>query len=365
MESMLLWAIAVIVPFLAIVGYWFIARRQVRKANRDLTSRLEAERLLRRKVSHQVRNPLTVIYGFSEALLDTELEDPEEVRTVISTINAEALAVSRTVENLVAASKVANDELRARSIVFEPSGEIGRAVLPFERLGATIAIDGPELTALGDPVIFRQIVQNLVANAVRHGGSEISVIATVNDDAYACIIADDGDGLPASVAERLFPRPPEPVEPEATDTGGDESEQTVTTPEQPSVEPEVASESDADDGLGLGLPVSIALAEKLGGSLEYERSLGATMFTLSLPTSSVVEVQRQDTPAETSAVDDEQVESEEDEAPPPEPEPVFDDATISFGPDTAGELEPEPSDDVADTSDEEPNAAAVEAPTAS
>ena len=49
----------------------------------------------------------------------------------------------------------------------------------------------------------------------------------------------------------------------------------------------------------------VALAEKLGGSLEYERSLGATMFTLSLPTSSVVEVQRQDTPAGTSAVDDE------------------------------------------------------------
>jgi two-component sensor histidine kinase len=279
MDSMVLRAIALIVPAAIIFGYWLIARHQVRRATAEVYSHLEEEQALRARVSHQVRDPLTVIYGFSEALLDTGLDDPNEIRSVVSTINAEALAVSRTVENLVTATQVENQDLRPRSIPFEPAKEVGRAVTPFRRLGANISVDSPDVAGQGDPVLFRQIVQNLISNAVRHGGSEISVVAVLQDGSYMCTVADDGAGLPDWIASNLF---------SSIASHSDDAEDAIQDDDSPAPDPKLDTvrtiEPSTDDGLQIGLPISIALAGELGGSLDYELTHGAAMFTLTLPT---------------------------------------------------------------------------------
>jgi two-component sensor histidine kinase len=294
-------AIALIVPAAIIVGYWLIARRQVRRARAEVYSHLEEEQAVRARVSHQVRDPLTVIYGFSEALLDSSLDDSNEIRSVVSTINAEALAVSRTVENLVTATQVENQDLRPRSIPFEPAKEVGRAVMPFRRLGANISVDSPDVAGQGDPVLFRQIVQNLVSNAVRHGGSEISVVAVLLDGSYMCTVADDGAGLPDWIASNLFPSSashsadPEEVIEDDDSRASDLKLDTVRT-----IEPIT------DDGLQIGLPVSIALAGELGGSLDYELTDGAAMFTLTLPTDGWPDPPAPTTAATTNKVEERQ-----------------------------------------------------------
>ena len=62
---------------------------------------------------------------------------------------------------------------------------------------------GPE-PLLPDPMRFRQVVQNLVSNAVEHGGPEVAVFADLAGPVYQCTVADDGPGLPVEVESQLF-----------------------------------------------------------------------------------------------------------------------------------------------------------------
>lgn len=324
MDSMVLWAIVLIVPAAIIVGYWLVARRQVRGATAQVYSHLKEEQAVRARVSHQVRDPLTVIYGFTEALLDTDLDDSNEIRSVVLTINAEALAVSRTVENLVTATQVENEELRPRSIPFEPAKEVGQAVTPFLRLGANIFVDGPDVAGQGDPVLFRQIVQNLVSNAVRHGGSEISVVAVIQDGQYRCTVADDGAGLPYSIASNLFFSSASPSNEAEDAVEGDDS-----PPSDPRFDTVGTIEPTTDDGLRIGLPVSIALADELGGSLDYELTHRTTMFTLALPTDGWPDPPAPTPPADVDTVE-ERLSTEDEHAENSEPQVNDEDEAIRF-----------------------------------
>lgn len=322
MESVLLWTAVLVIPAAAVVSYWQIARRQVRTATRGANGRVESERALTARVSHQVRDPLTVIFGFSEALLDTELDD--DVRNVVSIINAEALSVSRTVENLVAANQVATKDLQVRAISFSPAIEIDRAVVPFRRLGATITLDGPDLVGESDPILFRQVIQNLVANAVRHGGAEISVVAQIRPGWYEVTIADDGPGLPRFVASRLFPVAPST---EASSPEGPGPLDRSDLIDAASPTDDVTTNEDAEDGLRIGLPVAIAIARELGGSVSYESVDGATMFTFAVPTAGWPDVS--DRVGEAHEGDHE--ESIETEADDEVSAPLDDAVAISFG----------------------------------
>lgn len=331
METITLLVVAVVIPAAAILTYWAIARGQVRRATSETERRLEAERELTARVSHQVRNPLTVIYGFSEALLDTDMDDADEIRSVVSIINAEALGVSRTVENLVAENQVATNQLSVRSIAFRPAKELTRAVTPFTRGGAEITVESPDVIGQSDPILFRQVVQNLVSNAVRHGGSEISIVAVLKRGSYQCTVADNGPGLPLGIAAELFASadPMTASEQSATDQRQDR---------EPSAG-EVSGTSDpivmnpAEDALGIGLSTSISLAEKLGGSVTYERTAGASMFTLELPTTDWPAVPKGAAPVSDPADSDADSEDSDEPDNPPPPIPHHDDSTtITFDP---------------------------------
>ena len=276
------WAATLLVSCAAIVGYWLIARRQVRAATAELEAALERERRIVAQISHRLRNPLTVIYGFTETLVDPSiLNDPDEIASVAAMVNAEALDVSRTVEDLVTAQEVDRGELVGRSAGFDPSEEIERVVTPFRRLGSPISVEAWSGTAISDPLRFRHVLQTLVSNAVRHGGAEISIFADLDGDWYRCTVADDGPGLPASTAEALADTDRDP----SSETRPDESLGNDRGASLPlGSGPALEIDTSGGDGLGLGLAVASRVAQHLNGELTYERSPAFTAFTLSLPT---------------------------------------------------------------------------------
>jgi signal transduction histidine kinase len=288
MNESLWWMLTLAVSGGFIVTYWLIARRQVRGATAELQAALDRERRIVAQVSHRLRNPLTVIYGFSETLVDTSLlGDRDEISKVAAIVNAEALDVSRTVEDLVTAQEVDRGELAVRSVGFDPRDEIERVVTPFRRLGSSISVEAWSGTATSDPIRFRHALQALVSNAVRHGGSEISIYADLDGSWYRCTVADDGEGLTEGTADRLFGDHRGTSPDVGTDDVGpgtpDDAEPRARRDEPAGI---LAVDPASADGLGLGLPVAVTVARRLGGALTYERARDFSAFTLSLPTES-------------------------------------------------------------------------------
>ena len=112
---------------------------------------------------------------------------------------------------------------------------------------------------VSDPLRLRQIVRNLLTNAIRNGGDRISVRTYMTDDGGHIEVSDDGAGFEAEDAERIF------------------------APYGRAKRTDLATGS-----IGLGLTVSRQLARLMGGDLVAMRQNGLTTFRLSLPLSDQV-----------------------------------------------------------------------------
>ena len=105
-----------------------------------------------------------------------------------------------------------------------------------------------------DPLRLRQIIRNLITNALRHGGDRIAVRSFSKDGLGYIEVADDGAGFDATDAENIF-----------APYGR-------------------ATQTDLSTGsIGLGLTVSRQLAQLMGGELNVVREDDWTTFRLSLP----------------------------------------------------------------------------------
>ncbi|MCB1246505.1 MAG: HAMP domain-containing histidine kinase, partial [Acidimicrobiia bacterium] len=117
----------------------------------------------------------------------------------------------------------------------------------------TLDIADVESPAYADPVRVRQIIRNLLTNAIRYGGRAITVTAGGGDGVSFIEVHDDGAGIPEADRQRIF----EPY-------GRSEASGVVA------------------GSVGLGLALSKRLAELLSGTLEYRPGPGCT-FRLTVP----------------------------------------------------------------------------------
>ena len=105
-----------------------------------------------------------------------------------------------------------------------------------------------------DPLRLRQIMRNLLSNAARYGGSNVSVHAYREGPVVTVAVCDDGPGVPSDRADSIF----EPY----------------TSAHEPGTQP---------GSVGLGLAVSRTLARLMGGDLIYNGKSGSA-FELTIPT---------------------------------------------------------------------------------
>jgi signal transduction histidine kinase len=240
-----------------------LARERADEANRAKTEFLAV-------MSHELRTPLNAISGYAE-LLDVGVHGP------LSDMQHDAIArIQRNQRHLLG---LINDVLNfARIEAGQVSIEL-RPVRISETVAAIEALVGPQLAVKGhryrcevsDPSLvahadeerLRQILLNLISNAIKFtpGGGEIRVGCAGQASRVSISVSDSGPGIPADKLDRIF---------------------------EPFVQLE-SGRTRTHDGAGLGLAISRDLARAMGGDISVESALGAgTTFVLTLP--SAVEV---------------------------------------------------------------------------
>jgi PAS domain S-box-containing protein len=164
-------------------------------------------------LSHELRTPVTTIYGGAKLLAreDSKLDD-ETRRSVFADITEETERLHRLVEDVVALNRFG-----------ESAGDIGAEPVLLQRIlpgviaseqgrwpGVTFRAEiEPSLpTVVADPTYVEQVFRNLLSNAAKYGGAgaTVEVLASTADDEVTVRILDDGPGFPIEETERLFER---------------------------------------------------------------------------------------------------------------------------------------------------------------
>lgn len=231
----------------------------------DVTQRVRAQRrleeLVRSKdefvasVSHELRTPLTAVVGFAEVLSQEWGHMPEkEAAKLIEDVARESREVASIVEDLLVIARADIGTVTLLPEMIDCEYEVRRILngLAAEKMDR-IQVKVDPTTAWADPIRFRQVVRNLLTNAVRYGGDDVRLYVTPVVDAVEFVVADNGDGVDGET-ERIF----EPYV------------RAHENPTQPA-------------SVGLGLAVSRSLARAMGGDLTYSRTGGWTRFTFTIP----------------------------------------------------------------------------------
>lgn len=227
-----------------------------RDEERRMAGLVEAKNRFLASVSHEIRTPLTAILGFARVLEDDANLTEDDRKLMNSSIAEHAQEMSNLVEDLLVAARADIGQLDIIEVKVDVLAEIENTV----RAGGSFTTDvrvlaeGHTPYALGDPARVRQILRNLLTNAERYGGPEVTV-SVRSSDRWVCVdVADNGDGLPGDDWERIF----QPYESAHLSAG------------RPSA-------------VGIGLTISRQLAELMAGSLEYKYDAGVSVFRLKLP----------------------------------------------------------------------------------
>jgi two-component system OmpR family sensor kinase len=224
--------------------------------------RRRSEEKLRRflaDASHELRTPLTSIRGYAE-VFERAKDDPEDLDVAMRRIEEESKRMGIMVEELLVLARLGEGREPERAPVdlarvVDDAVSDARAAAP----ARDITLESIEtVDVLGDDHQLRQVVANLLGNALRHTPEEarIRVRLTTSDGRASLAVADDGPGLEPDVAAKVFEPFFRADQSRARETGG----------------------------AGLGLAIVAAIVESHGGEVRLDTAPGAgAIFTVSLP----------------------------------------------------------------------------------
>ena len=209
-------------------------------------------------MSHEIRTPMNAILGFTELLRRGFTQDEEENRRHLETIHSSGRHLLDLINDILDLSKVEAGRVDVESVEFDPYRVIREVVkvlgLKAKEKGITLglAISGEVPTVIqSDPARLRQIVTNLVGNAIKFtekGEVEVQVRAQAPDGVigFEMDVVDTGVGMSAGALDKIF-------------------------------EAFVQADSSVTrkfGGTGLGLSISRKFARALGGDITVESEPG-------------------------------------------------------------------------------------------
>ena len=204
-------------------------------------------------ITHELRSPLTNVIGFAQILADPAIDlEAEERREMLSRIIEESDEISSLVEDLLASARNEVGQLTVMHMPVDVDLEVSQvlAALTPDRRRRIAYLPGEDVRAFADAARLRQILRNLVSNALTYGGPHIEVVTRSDADRVVIQIRDDGDGTGLDGADLFDRHRPNPT---------------------------VAGSN------GIGLSLARDLAMLMGGSIDLQRDHGWTDFVVELP----------------------------------------------------------------------------------
>lgn len=170
---------------------------------RDITARKQREADLRAErdrldefagvISHDLRNPLTIASGRLE-LAQAECSSEHLIDAAAAIARSQAL-----IDDVLTLARSGDTIGNVESVPLATLVEDCWEVIPGEQ--ATLTVEASQ-TVSADPNSLRQLIENLLANAVEHGGEDVTV--SVGDFADGVYVADDGVGIPESERSKIL-----------------------------------------------------------------------------------------------------------------------------------------------------------------
>jgi two-component system phosphate regulon sensor histidine kinase PhoR len=184
-------------------------------AFRDLTDERRVEQLKTEFVataSHELRTPLAAVYGAAMTLRRPDVgNDPAVQRRLLAVIAEESDRLARTINDILWASKLESGQLEISIESFdiaESAAQIVEAMRAFisESVSVELRESGPLPPVAGDPDKVRQVLTNLIDNAVKYSpeGGRVDVALERRDRHVRVSIRDEGLGIPPSEHARIF-----------------------------------------------------------------------------------------------------------------------------------------------------------------
>lgn len=221
--------------------------------------------------SHELRTPLTTIRGFAELYRQGAASSPDDVARLVRRIEDEASRMGLLVEDLLLLARLDRERPVELAPVELPvlaadAVQAARAMAPERRIELEVVPGAGPLVVLGDDARLRQVIGNLMTNALTHTPPDASVTLRLHsikradgDDEAVIEVVDTGQGLAPEQAERVFERF---YRADAART----------------------RRADGAAGSGLGLAIVAALVAAHNGTVEVDSSPGkGATFRVRLP----------------------------------------------------------------------------------
>lgn len=227
---------------------------EIKRAEETLAELVESKDRFVAAISHELRTPLAAVVGFTSELLQRpEAMSAEEKGELLLLANQQAFEAADIIADLLVIARADIGGVSVGHEVVDVRAEIDNVLTIHPNEIAVIGLEDVP-AACADIGRVRQVLRNLLTNAVRYGGPEQRIVCSSEGHCVSIEVRDDGPELTGTEMSALF----EPYTRAHQSVGITES-------------------------VGLGLTVARHLADAMGGSLEAVRDNHETVFRLRLP----------------------------------------------------------------------------------
>ncbi len=187
--------------------------RRLRETER---TKAEIERVrmradLLRAASHDLRTPLTTIYGSSSTIIESydSLDDSQKLK-LLSEIRQDSEWLIRMVENLLSVTRIDGDNVQISKVSTVLDELLDTSLMLFKKRypnqPVNVSVPDEFITIPMDPMLIQQVIMNILENAVLHakGMTELNLKVSLNGNQALFEISDNGCGIPADKLPKIF-----------------------------------------------------------------------------------------------------------------------------------------------------------------